>query len=329
MTSIQLCDYIEKNNLLFDAVQMLVFNTYGFYFVPLCKPRLVQSTGERLPHFAFSANGYNVLESEYQFQTMMLDISTIKGGSQLLNHPDHLYAYVSMYQDNVTLEYHYNRRSTGRITLLKSALNNFMESTGIDSVEKMLRCMEEAKRRMVNTVAPLSKYPTPQIGDEKVLFCNEVIDSYIKKHTRNNSARIMALFRKGIALAESHYHSELCITSDATVTFPGYDEIKNEGRISGIVAQMTNFPKVPIKTPLDREITIVSRDDRISDVLYNAALEIRATDYLFAVGYAYDSGLHLLAPAMMGTRFSAEKTLEKKERRAELVVLCRKIRNKR
>ena len=320
MTNIQLFDYIEKNNLLYDAVQMLVFNTRDYYFVPLYKPRFVQSINERLPHFAFGANGYNVLQSEYQFHTLMLDISTIKGGNQLLNHPEHLYAYVSMYQNCITLEYHYDKSPLGRIALIKGAITNFMESIGIDSIDKMLSCMQEAKDRMEKIVAPLKKYPTPQIGDEKILFCDEVISSYVKKYSRNYLERIKILFRKGIALSEVTYHTNLCITTDSTVTFSGYDETKKEGKIRGIVAQMTNVPQVPISTPLDCDIAIVNRNDRISDILYNIALKIRATDYLIAVGYAYDSGLHLLAPAMMGTRFSAEKTENAKDRYAELVV---------
>ena len=39
---------------------------------PLYKPALIQTTGERLPHFAFGANGYNVLQSQYQFQTLII-----------------------------------------------------------------------------------------------------------------------------------------------------------------------------------------------------------------------------------------------------------------
>ena len=320
MTSVQLYVYIEKNHLLYDAVQMLVFNTCDYCFVPLHKPHFVQSVGERLPHFAFGANGYNVLQSEYQFQTLMLDISTIKGGRQLLNHPEHLYAYVSIYQNSITLGYYYDKSPSGCIALIKSAITNFVESIGIDSVAKMLRCMHEAKHRMDNIVAPMKKYPTPQIGDEKNLFCHEVINSCVKKYPGNYLERLKILFRKGIALSEVAYHSKLCITTDSTVTFLGYDETKKEGKIRGIVAQMTNVPRVPISTPLDCDIAIINRNDRISDVLYNAALKIRATDYLIAVGYAYDSGLHLLAPAMMGTRFSAERTDNAKDRRAELVV---------
>lgn len=313
-------EYIEQNNLLYDAVHMLVFNTLGFCFIPLCKPFLVQSTGERLPHFAFGANGHNVLESEYQFQTLMLDISTIKGGNQLLNHPEHIYGYVSAYQNCITLEYHYDRGPTGRMTLIKAALNNFLDTVGIDSVEKLLNCIQEAKSRMDSVVAPMAKYPTPQIGGEEVLFCDEVINSYSRKYAKNNIDRLKILFRKGIALSESSYYSNLCITTDSMVTFPGYDETRKEGKIKGIVAQMTNIPKAPISTPLNSDIAIINKNDRISDILYNAALKIRATDYLFAVGYAYDSGLHLLSPAMMATRFSAEKTDNAKQRRAELVI---------
>ena len=312
--------YIEKNNLLYDAMEMLVFNEDDFIFIPLNKPSIEQAIHNGLPHFAFGANKYNVLQSEYQFHTMMLDISSMKGGSQLLYHPEHLYGYISMYQNNITLEYYYERGSSGAMILIKAVLLNFLESLEIDSVEKLLSCMKKAKTRMQNIFVPMKTFPPLRVGLENVLFCDKVMDSYKIKNPIDNFDRNKVIFRKGISLAEKTFYTQLCITCNISVTFPGYDYENKTGKVKGIVLQTTNIPRVPIKTLLDSDISIVNKDDRISDILYNAALKIKATDYLIAVGYAYDSGLQLLAPAMMGTRYSADATEERDERRAELVI---------
>lgn len=319
-SSERLYDYIEKNGLVYDAMEMIVFNKEDFLFIPLNKPSIEQATHNGLPHFAFGANGYNVLQSKYQFHTMMLDISKFKGGNQLLYHPEHLYGYISMYQNNITLEYYYERSSNGRMILIKAALLNFFDALEIDSIEKVLSYMKESKKRMQKTIMPIKKFSPPRVGDEDVIFCDEVIESYKKKNSINSMDRDKILFRKGISLAEKMFYSQLSITYNTSATFPGYDYENKTGKVKGIVAQTTNIPRVPIKTSLDSDISIVNKDDRISDILYNAALRIKATDYLIAVGYAYDSGLQLLTPAMMGARYSADTTEERDERRAELVV---------
>lgn len=319
-SSIQLCEYIEKNNLEYDAVVMLVFNTCHFKFVPLYKPHLEQAKHNGLSHFAFGANGCNVLQSQYQYNTIMLDITEMKGGSQLLFHPENLYGYISMYQNNITLEYHYERSTKGRTLLRKAAILNFLESIEINTIEELMSCIHDAQIRMKKEFWDTRRYIPPRIGHQDILFDDVVKKSYIEKNLTTDLDRLMLVFRKGIGYVEKLLYSEMCITYKTTATFPGYDVESKSGKVRGIVAQTVNIPKVDIRTDLECDVAIVNRNDRISDVLYNAALKIKATDFLVAVGYAYDSGLELIAPAMMSVRYTADTTEKRDDRRAELIV---------
>lgn len=319
-TAIELYEYIEDKKLEYEAILMLLFNNLNFFFLPLYKPSIEQVMHNGLPHFAFGANNYNILQSEYQYNTFMLDITKMNGGNRFLYHPENLYGYMSLYQSNITVEYYFERGSKGAEIIRKAAVINFLESVEIDTVDQLLECMECAKRIMKNKFGTVQRFFAPRLGHQEVLFDQKLIDSFRMSNNKSDIEHTKILFRKSIAFAERHIYESMCITYKTTIVFPGYDTEKNSGKINGIILHTTNVPKCDIKTPLDREVAIVNKEDRISDILYNIALKIKATDYMIAVGYAYESGLELLAPALMSVRYNADLTDERDERKAELVV---------
>ncbi len=113
VTSLELFEYIENNKLEYDTIIMLLFNDFGFRFLPLYKPQVEQTVHNGLPHFTFSANGYNILQSKYQFNTFMFDITKYNGESRFLYHPEHVYGYISMFQNSVKVEYYFERGTKG------------------------------------------------------------------------------------------------------------------------------------------------------------------------------------------------------------------------
>ncbi len=202
----------------------------------------------------------------------------------------------------------------------KAAILNFLDSTNIDTIEKLTDCMNVANKKMLREFASIQQFLSPRISKEEVLIDELVLQSFERKNDRYSWDRISTLIRQGLSFAANQIYSELCITYKSGLTFQGYNTDDNTGKVTAIVLETVNVPRTNIKTPLDKDVAIISKEDRISDVLYEISLKIKATDYLIAVGYAYDSGLELLAPALMSVRYNADTTEARDERRAELVV---------
>ena len=317
MSAKELIRYIEDNNLELQMLDILLFNDCGFEFVPLYKPRIkpmidMDETGVTR-YSIVGDDDRNVLNSDYQVSVFeMPDEIRPKKWNKFINHPEHLHAYMSRFDDWFKCEVIYSRSSSFSEQIRNEAFEDFVECSGISNIkefnalaQKATKNRNEYGRHILTRNKGNKKVDMDNMNFEHIFFDERVFNSII--HNHEDLDEITRIYLERLICAEQDIYLEryvyvglmICQTTECSVSF-----------IEKFV------PPTDITTSLGKDLTIIDKYDQIPNILYQIAIKIGANVFFAATGYAYDSGILMLEPVTICTKAHASG----KEHTTELVV---------
>lgn len=293
MSAAELIRYIEDNNLELQMLDILLFNDCGFEFVPVYKPRLSMSGKEKMDCSLLDYEDLNILSSDYQLPSFKLPVERLpENWNRYVNHPEHLYAYISRYDNLVKGEFFYSRSPNAYAQVRNDAFEDFVEYSGMSSIKDFRKLARKAAKRRNEQYSDVLIYKKYENYWE-LLFDEKLFDS-ITCNGENTFTIGNSYCSRMYETENAIYHNRY-ISVDNMLFIPDVTE-------STISFSVKFIPLPENKTSVDQDISIVDPDDKISDILYQIAVKIGANAFLAATGYAYDSGIRMLEPAIKCTR---------------------------
>lgn len=287
MTPKEIIKYLTDNHLEYQMVDILMFNSYGFYFLPILGPHL-DISGSNCS--ILDREGVNVLSSEYQLPTMNIgQLRKLMKGVNLYETPSKfLYAYIARYKERIFGELFYDKAKTGVKNVREAAFEEFLTIIGVNSLSQLRTIVREAEiEHQKQRKAP---FYTQYINDTAdLLFDNDVCNSINRRYMEDH---INLSFLFAIDRANNVIYSNRYISVNNSMYFDG------DKSITSISFSEDYVPLPVINVDLTRPTTILSKGESIPDILYKIAIEIKANELYIATGYAYKKGLDMLQPTI-------------------------------
>lgn len=290
MDAEELIRYIEENNLEFQMLDILLFNTCGFDFAPIYKPRIdmIDMCCSLLDH-----EDTNLFGSDYQLPTFKFPIEKLpKNWHRYVNHPEHLYAYIVRHGDSVNGEFIYTRNTNASALVRNDAFKDFIEVSGLSNIRDFKKLARIAKKKRN------SQY-RKGIGHNRVVnLLDLLIDDRVimsMQQSEEDPDEIIVMFGIRLLLSEISIYQNRYISIDNMISFPDDTE-------STISFSADFVPVKKNKTPLEQDFSIIDAEDQIPNILYQIAIETRATTFYAATGYTYESGIRMLLPSIQCVR---------------------------
>lgn len=326
MSTEELVKYVSDNNLEYQAINMVMFNEIGFSFIPVENPTIDRVDGT----LGFMGNGYNMLSSgehtqfffpdpflfadDYMSENYRKFLGVI---NKMCSHKEHVYAYVARTKDEVWGSYIYNRKSDGIKKIRNEILADFIEYANITTVKELNEYISKAleikknKYQKANLKNMLNKCSLNCTKPH--LLIDDLFLKSVKKVDDIDSENFKAAYWGRIAEAEVDVFNNRSFPIGHTYHML-HDDI---GNVIGIGFQVRYISPPSIKTDLSKDMVIVSREDKISDILCSIVLKMDKNEIQFkvATGYVYESGINLLEPIyqMLGSRVLAGLGVSKME----------------
>ena len=273
-------EYIQKNQLEYPILNMLLFNDMGFAFYIMQDPEIRYLNDE----FCIAVNGKNILETQDQFITFR----SIDGLSTFVNHPEHLYGYYARHGEKAFGEIIYNRKRDSASILLSEVLSDFCDAVGFDSLEQAQTCVNKCLSSQRKNVKEDKGFLDHDFDDLELLFDDRMVASIEKYGDSVDKVKRKFLY--------AMYENVKIIHGNRLICTNGHTYLMNRNRVRMLVFEQHLVEPKPIHTPLNDQIVVVSRDDDISNILFKLAVEIDANKLYIATGYVYRSGLEMLEP---------------------------------
>ena len=310
MSAAELIRYIEDNNLELQMLDILLFNDCGFDFVPIYKPRITVDNNKKCCFIGYSivdCDDINVLNSDYQMSSFDMPIGEqSKKWNRYINHPEHLHAYMVRYDNLLKCEFIYSRSSDASAQVRNIVFEDFIEYSGISSVKEFSKAARKAAKERNSRdrhvlVAKKRGEDNYQIVEDTrytkldveymnyigLLFDEQVLNSIIQNGEEID--RLTRFYLARLVDTENKIFQNRYIYRDIT---PFVSK-------SSVLFFMEIILPAKVKTSLKQNFSIVDAEDQISNILYQIALNINANILFAATGYAYDSGIRMLEPAMI------------------------------
>ncbi len=281
MDAKEIIAYIETNHLEYQMVSIMMFNTCGFAFLPVVNPRLVLHDQDRLEVIGF--NEINLFSNSSRTFTFPVtdEILSFKNLNRFLFHPEDIQAYIIRQGDIVGVEMMYSRKRD-RVRLIRNAaFETFIAYNNIDTIEQFNNLYVHSKTvRMEKYKKGLS----PNFSYDRLLI-DDAISASIEL-AGEKTKRVFDAFKIRLAYAQNEIFNNRYAPTGFSVDLS--DSISFSAEFKAIA---------PIRTVLERPISIVDDRDEIPDILYKLAYELQATELFIATGYMYESGLLRLLSA--------------------------------
>ncbi len=175
----------------------------------------------------------------------------------------------------------YSRKRDGARAIRNAAFESFIGFNNIDTVEQFDRLYhksEAIRKRGIKRGLGTNEYHR-YIEDRALLESIKLIGEDWDKVYAAYAIRLFASWNT--VFSDRYAITKLTANISDTISFSAeYD------------------PIAPIKTPLDKPISIVDSEDDIANILYRLSYDLRATRIFIATGYMFESGLSRLLPAL-------------------------------
>lgn len=289
MDSDELIKYMNDNQLEYQMLSLLLFYSVEFMFLPINNPILIK---ENDYISLLGGDGYNMFSTDYQSPGFYDQLSNAPGGMRFFNHPEYLKAIQLRFGCEKFTICHYSRKSSAIKDIRELAFSNFIFIFHVDDIITLNKCISKAEENRKNW----SRYYSPYI-DRNVTDVNLLFDDSIYESIENNSIDFDIFYQQvknRLKEIDEKMTDGLYVSCDSYVEFASDDSQK----IVSLYCTQNYTPLPNIKTTLNKESTLISEEDTISDILYSLAIKLNANKLLIATGYAYESGLHMLEPTM-------------------------------
>lgn len=308
VNSNEILQYMISEGLEYQMLLVLLYNRIGFLFQPIYKPILsIHHDGT-----AFSildGEGYNVLSTTYQLPGFIVDKKN-RVERRLFDEPEHLYGYVARYQNKMFGEIVYEKSAEkGKDYIRNAAFEEYIEIASITDVITLNRHINEAVQNENAFFSTMSNSLDSTVGFNVTtthlfdLLCSKRLLSSCSK-SGNSDLRIQLNIMNGVEKAREKFYRGLYISHKMGVLI-------NDDKLPMSITYSLEFaPLKNISTPLTQPISIIANEDTIPDILYKIAIDIKANRLLMAVGYAFESGLELLAPAIFAVSQQKDRNIE-------------------
>ncbi|MBO5302662.1 MAG: phospholipase D family protein [Lachnospiraceae bacterium] len=310
----ELLEYIVKNGLEYQAMNMVMFNDIGFCFMPVLYPTIIKENG--LMSFCGGKKQYSLLSSknstymvfapeliddEYRDEDFDKYISFV---NKMCAHPEHLYGYTARHKDNVWGGYIYIKKSkeVGIEEIRNLIILDFLEQASINSIAELHKYIDNsfnirAKKYDVNKVNLSQEMIENGVNDFTalgLLLDSKFINS-LKKAEEDNETYVYTQYFARLIKAEEEVFKNRTMPINTSVI-----QIINltTDRLYGVGFQTQFKEAIKIETDISKDVSIVNKNDKISDIIFNIILELNANSLEFyaATGYVYESGLSMLEP---------------------------------
>lgn len=290
MTANELIQYIETNKLEYQMVDILLFNDFQFDFIPVFNPKVAINN---MDCSLLDGDELNLLSSDYQLPSFRLTEELLPSNwNRYVNHPEHLSAYIVRHINSVFGEFIYNRGSNASIQIRNEAFEDFIQISGISNINDFNKLARRASSIRRNRYRK-------GFGDKNtikyvdLLIDKRVFDSLMFNH--EDPELIIQMYSIRLFEAEKRIYNDRYISIDNSLILP-----ENTESVISFFAEFIPIDKN--KTPLDQDVSIIDKDDHISNILYQIAIETNANTFFAATGYAYESGIRMLLPAITCVR---------------------------
>ncbi len=280
MTTSELVAYIENNHLEYQMVNILMFNENGFAYLPVVNPQLlVDKSGESIEVLGF--NGINLFSNEYRVPSFRMpeELKTLGMLNKCIYHPENLRAYMIRQNETVGVEIFYGRKRDAAKQLRNAAFETFAAFNSLETVDQFNQFYRRSKRiqrqyRKGIGTTEYNRLIEDSALDYSIQNAGESIDELLGTYS-------IRLFEAWKAVFQQRYATTSII-----------------GEFSDSIMFSAQYPRIePIKTPLDRNITIINSEDEIPNILYRLSYDLKATKMFVATGYMYESGIRKLLPS--------------------------------
>ena len=273
-------DYIEKNQLEYPILNMLLFNDMGFSFFIMQDPEIRSLNNE----FCITVNGENILASQEQFPTF----KNMDGLNTFVYHPEHIHGYCARHGERAFGELIYNRKNDSAIILLNEVFSDFYDAAGFDSLEQIQAYMKKCLFKQRHFEKEDKGNLDHEFDDLELIFDDRMAASIEKYGDSVDKVKRKFLFVM--------YENAKAFHHNRTVSTDGHVYLIYKDRLRVLVFEQQFTSPKPVHTRLTDQIIVISRDDDISNLLFKIAVEITANKLYIATGYMYRSGLEMLKP---------------------------------
>lgn len=292
MKGSELIEYLENKHMEIHILNILMFNDVGYSFIPVSAPR-VDRVKQTDSFSILGADEINLLCSDYQIPSFKFDESmALRGWNRYLLHPEHLHAYIIRYGNDVAGEIFYDRSEGGIRRVRNAAFEDYLENFHVETIEGFWHHFNRSVKNMEKYRKGMAREKS--IYDVDLLFDGKVKNSIQIAGEDFNTIRDMYMIR--LLKAENEIFKNRYISVNNALWLMG------ENNLTSLVFQAEFVPLPPLRTPLDKDITIIDKSDKLSDILYQIAIDTDADVFYAATGYAYESGLQMLLPAITCVR---------------------------
>ena len=283
MATNDLIEYIEQNHLEYQMVNILLYNHYGFSFLPVPEPQLIiNSTNESFEVIGFG--GINLLANGYRVPVFKLtdELKRFKYLNRARYHPEEIRAYIARSGSSIGIEMVFSRKRDRARLIRNAAFETFANWNKVETIEQFNLLYTESVT-LYESRSRLGE--TPRFDYEKLLI--DEAFSISANLAGIETERLYNTYRIKLAQAEKEiFNNRFALT--------GFHIDISESL--GFLAVFE--PIKPIKTSLEKPIVIIHDEDEIPNILYHIAFNLQATRMFIAVGYTYESGLDKLLPAI-------------------------------
>lgn len=281
-----LIQYINDNKLAYKIIDIMLFNKEGFLFEPLLKPSFLCVGNQISP----LANGYNIIETGFSKPCFVVDDENKNSLRKIIEKPENVYAYKVRYEDEVYLDYYYDRSpEKAKEWMLSEGLLLYMLLCPMDSIDDFEKRARRAERIRKNKYSGMI-IAESEIADSQMLMSPSLMESV--KHHGLNANQLLVQYSNRLLNIETEIRKDLIVSMETK-----YDVRQLERKSVLFSSKSVFIPVKNLRTLIDRPVAIVSSEDTIPNILYNLAVSLKANKMYVATGFVYDSGLQMIEPA--------------------------------